>query len=288
MKLQVKIGLLVFGLVFFPAINANLNFISDLSSISATGYTDQEISLHASSVEFATKRIKRHINFLSYLHEKQQKQRGVWHFLSSHKVPFTKRLANKKNVIDPLIIDISISLKHSVVQFCANNINEKQTLTPIFDAWKKFEAHNIEDEENFIKEFSVLITIIYTEIWQNLSVPKEKSFSIKEIIEIYNKVSELPIIRLLDVLDEFLNQLEPLIVEYQSDGKPLTGWQAGKCIAVDLVDEGLKVTREKVAELQIKRPGQLPQLETLAVNFEEQGFPFARESVDKIISCSEK
>ena len=196
-----------------------LKFMTLLLFISLSVFGEKRLSevveeeMEACSIEEdfssldVTTRLDRHVEFLYLL---DQKNKSIWRFLPSR---FIKKYAARSLYLNLIDFGGIVSFLHDKVSSCVNKINRKKDLSKFFILWEKFKRKEISDEKLFLKEFSVLVAMIYTSVWQNFSERDTTRFSFSNIKDIYQKTSDLPILRLLDLLDEFLDQFELLVEE---------------------------------------------------------------------------
>ena len=184
-----------------------------------------EEEMEACSIEEAfspmdvSARLDRHVEFLYLL---DQKNKSIWRFLPSK---FIRKYAARSLYLNLIDFDGVVSFLHDKVSSCVNKINRKNDLSKFFVLWKKFKRKEVSDEKLFLKEFSVLVAMIYTSVWQNFSETDTTRFSFSNIKDIYQKTSDLPILKLLDLLDEFLDQFELLVEESGIEDASWSTWK---------------------------------------------------------------
>ncbi|MBT3456384.1 hypothetical protein HN446_04945 [bacterium] len=183
---------------------------------------DEDDSWQFCSIKDVVYRIDRHVGYLTSLIEKYKK---LWSLLRLNKFPILRFIGPNKAYLDYLVVDPEISFGHPLMKSCLDGIKKNKNLNGFFSTWASFEAGNVKRERLFLKEFSVLLIIIYTNIWKNSVKGRSMRLSLPDLISLYQKASGLPMLKLLDALDEFLSQFEPLLAEYDIEDASWPAWK---------------------------------------------------------------
>ncbi len=133
------------------------------------------------------------------------------------------------------IIDGLIDFTHDLLRICVKKMINEESLDPLFVAWRLFvtEYKDI-DSETFLHEMGYLLFTIYKNIFvayveMKSSVPNASVNwqVLKEMIELYDRVSALPIKKLLDTLDKCLIQFTAIMHDYaMEEDAGLYAWLA--------------------------------------------------------------
>ena len=171
------------------------------------------------SVKDTTKRLRHHVNYLFFLSKKKS---GILNELSFGRVNLLK---SGDQPFEKILVDKTLSFKHELVEKCAKEINRDGKLAPFFLTWKHFEKSKISHRHLFLKDFSVLLLVVYTQVLIRVSDKHGRAPSFPNMVNLYQSVSELPILQLLDLLDEFLTQFEVIMEEYNIINSSWSQWK---------------------------------------------------------------
>lgn len=159
-------------------------------------------------VNMAIKRLKPHIEVLEQFNTKNKLLK-----LLPYKTP------NRFIFID----DIA-DFTHGLLRICVKKMLNEESLDPLFVMWRLFiNEYQDVDSEIFLREMSILLFSIYKNIFtaylQNRSVatPAIDAAFLQSAIELYQRVSVLPIKEILEILDDCLVQFTVIMKDYGID-----------------------------------------------------------------------
>lgn len=120
-----------------------------------------------------------------------------------------------------LYCDRTLPCKHPLILRCLSNMDvDSSSITCLFQTWNIFTKEGtISEPELFFREFSILIFSIY-KIFFTTADASDTSFSsvrrrisVVQVITLYDRITEIPIDDLLDVLDRCYEQFMDIMQE---------------------------------------------------------------------------
>lgn len=109
---------------------------------------------------------------------------------------------------------------HELIKLCIKRIDMELCLDPVVETWHMFKTSFAQvDPELFVREFTSVLFGVYHQSIQALAAPAPKAsaaqqVSIADIINLYNEVSSLPIVQVLDALDKLYVALNALMLKH--------------------------------------------------------------------------
>lgn len=137
---------------------------------------------------------------------------------------FNKKNKNLQNLTftkTPLCPDNTC--EHELVKLCLKKMAcEGEVFSPIVETWMLFkQSFNSVEKDLFAREFAVVLCAVFEHTLQILTLRAgEPSGSIKQqvslvdIITLYNKISALPIVQVIESLEQLYSALKELMEEY--------------------------------------------------------------------------
>jgi len=101
----------------------------------------------------------------------------------------------------------SIKFYNKRIIKCINELNQQQTYYPLQLCWHEFSHYRSIKNEKYLKEFLILIFILYKQFFVHASAPTPTNISIQEVIQIYQQINQLPIEELMQAIDTFTDEL---------------------------------------------------------------------------------
>lgn len=151
-------------------------------------------------------------------------------------VEFIVKLCKRNNYIKNTIFksesniiafleDENIKFTNKLICNCIDEIKKTKRLDPLLYTWKNWAGNREISSANnifFIKQFSTLILVIYKNILVKILPQSIKNIPIAEIIEIYQHSLQLPIDRIIEVLDRLYSRIVHIINSIDTD--PQLNW----------------------------------------------------------------
>jgi len=131
-----------------------------------------------------------------------------------------KKLNTFKNFyksIHQLSID---NFQDNRIKQCVIEIQQKNTIAPFLELADEFKKYCCVDNFLFLKEFLTLTFIV----GKYIILEHHNRISIQQIIEVYDKINELPIEEILHAIDLITEQLPAIVEEYELNNKEIS-WQ---------------------------------------------------------------
>jgi hypothetical protein len=100
---------------------------------------------------------------------------------------------------------------------CIAAIREQQNLDPLFKIWHHFASYKFINDAEFLREFVTLVYIIYHQLCNEVVAAGDvrNQPSVEEVLDLYEKISQLPIPELLNALDAVIDQFIDIMEEYE-------------------------------------------------------------------------
>lgn len=115
---------------------------------------------------------------------------------------------------------------HPRIKTCIYAMQESQSLKPLLQLSRSFEkylyVHNIE----FVRELCILFFIIHKQIILRTCAERPqifKTIDLEKILEISEKINQLPIAEVLNAIDMLVTELPPFLEKYEFNSK--ISWQ---------------------------------------------------------------
>lgn len=156
------------------------------------------------------KRVEQHITFLRKL-DKRYAQ------VTSDMIEFSK---------SDMLNDTVIHFDHDLITWAIKKIKRDQNLKPLFDIWSDFKVYrdNSPEDQNFLKECTLLIFIFYNNIFIAYDEANDRA-KVQDVVELFQKINNLPIGELLDILDTISEQLVEMLEKYEPEAnQSLFSW----------------------------------------------------------------
>lgn len=130
-----------------------------------------------------------------------------------------------KNVLSKSIVCDESTCAHELVKLCMKKISIELCFDPVVDTWHLFkDSYSDVDRELFVHEFSSVLVAVYQQCITILS-DKKKSIiddekddqpkvTMADIVMLYNSISALPILQILNTLDQLYVSLQKLMIQY--------------------------------------------------------------------------
>jgi hypothetical protein len=120
---------------------------------------------------------------------------------------------------------------HGAIVQCIKDIQKTKSLRPFFLMWRRFTVQYQDDtptdnEPLFLKECSILIFTFYNNILHEADQGEDRNrVTITEIIELYEAINALPITKLLDLLDQMMDEITNILGAYPlQQNQSIFGW----------------------------------------------------------------
>jgi hypothetical protein len=105
--------------------------------------------------------------------------------------------------------------RHELVILCTKKISAASSLDPVFETWDLFwSTYPTLERSLFLYEFSLLIFSLYNYFFAHLGKESLIEEQLQKIIELQNRVRELPIQELHDSLEKCYDQLLDILNDY--------------------------------------------------------------------------
>ncbi len=156
------------------------------------------------------KRLEKAINVIKEIHK-----RGIF-----------STICPKKTDLPCHIFDQELIFQHEALRKCKKEIEEKRTLKPLLVLWSHIQKNRIKVTVPLLKEFSIMILIIYKAIYTACSpliqVVTEKSFFFHAIALLCGNIASLKAFELLSIIDKLTLQIPKLLEKYELTKSELT------------------------------------------------------------------
>lgn len=108
------------------------------------------------------------------------------------------------------IIKTSICFNNPLIKDCIQEMHRSQSLCPLFKIWVSLNEYHFLNNEEFKKEFCILILLLYKGVCIHLNV-KEKKIILTYINTYYETINKKELNELLDILNIIAQELKPLL-----------------------------------------------------------------------------
>ena len=107
---------------------------------------------------------------------------------------------------------------HEKIISCITDMQKKSSLKPMVDLSREINLYSHQKDEIFIREFFLLLFIVHKQIL--LTAYKEKPHALKTInletiLEISEKINQLPIAEILNAINMLIVELPPFLEKYE-------------------------------------------------------------------------
>lgn len=100
---------------------------------------------------------------------------------------------------------------HALTYWCEKMVLKEGNIDALFDTWKMFKTHAIEDGESFIfiREFSILLFMLYQSIFY-----VHFHMTPDELCALYEQVIKFPLEKIMVLLDQSLDRVALMLEEH--------------------------------------------------------------------------
>lgn len=138
----------------------------------------------------------------------------------------------------PLPTAHALGLRHAEIIFCLQKIIKEKSLQPMLYSWQEYMSDNFQEPTLFAKEFLLLLVTLLANTQTPLKRPstedaldellnqtqdplvgqplhEAQNVSLQNVVNLYNAISDLPILNLLATIDFLVMQVQKLLQAYQ-------------------------------------------------------------------------
>ena len=150
-----------------------------------------------------------------------------FHFLSHlYKQNYCYKPCNIIKEKDCIYVD-SIVFFHHKIRFCLNQMLQTKSLKPLLKLLQEVKNHGLLQDNIFMRELLLLVftvhkQIIFNECADNPYVVKQ--ITLETILEISEKINQLPIAEVLNAIDMLVRELPPFLEKYEFNSS--ISWKA--------------------------------------------------------------
>lgn len=132
----------------------------------------------------------------------------------------------QKTVLTKAVSCAESNCAHELVKLCMKKISVDLCFDPVVDTWRLFKgSFSSIDRELFVHEFSSMLVVVYQHCimflsenkggkMQELQPAAQPTVTMADIILLYNRISALPIVQILNSLDQLYVSLQTLMAQY--------------------------------------------------------------------------
>ena len=116
----------------------------------------------------------------------------------------------------------STFFSHPRTKACINIMQQEKSLKPAIELSNTFENYSYVQDTHFIHELFILIFIIHKQILLGKCIEKPQAFkkvTLEKILEISEKINQLPIAEILNAIDMLVTELPPFLEKYEFNSK---------------------------------------------------------------------
>jgi hypothetical protein len=141
---------------------------------------------------------------------------------------FSALSAKRGTAINLHTVSIPAIFKHELIIQCIEQMKQSGTLQPFFKLWKRLATYDFIEDRVLLQEFVRLMIILYEQLIVSTreSVDNDARIAsqatVGDMMQMYEKISTLPIADLLTLLDEMSDRYEYIVQEYEFSNKTLS------------------------------------------------------------------
>lgn len=135
-------------------------------------------------------------------------------------------LSKEKQTAVDISDQIARTFRHERIKLCAQAMSKERTIIPLFKMWKSFIAYDCIDDTLFVHDFMCLVIMVYNQLLTEQATTRgQEQFAGVDSIELYQKISGLPVSELLLMVDEISEKFSVLSEKYELTNQQLS-WSA--------------------------------------------------------------
>lgn len=162
--------------------------------------------LQSNSNDALVENIQRHLNLIYQLNYKSKRLQSI------HKSSFNISSA----------IDKKIEFNHELTCLCAKKIIKTNSINHVFETWQIYREFSVRNDQEFFKEFSIIILMIYKHYLVHILPQWVNNIPIEQMINLYNQSLDLPTLKVIESLNEFYIELKKILNELDINNN--LGW----------------------------------------------------------------
>lgn len=143
----------------------------------------------------------------------------------------TKLSSLKKRNFNLLVEHFS----HEEIKKCIAKMTVRDDLRPLFTLWKHFSEYDFIHDQVLLNEFVQLVVLVYRQlangvldkdvVQQPESIKRAGLDTVENVLEMYEKIADMPIPELLNLLDDVVDQFDTVMEKYEFNNSDLS-WSA--------------------------------------------------------------
>lgn len=110
-----------------------------------------------------------------------------------------------------LLLEDPIEFKSELVCLCRDKMKHKNQLEPLVTTWNEFKEYRLRDSNLFIREFTILILIIYKNLLVTILPLTSSRNIISEMLNVFQQSLSLPVGELIYVIEIFYNKINLIV-----------------------------------------------------------------------------
>ncbi len=222
-----KVGIIRWGRDIFDALTEKLNVQpQDVTTMLATNHHATDVVCDQADGD-STHDVVNAVEHV--LHDKECNDNIIinnimrfYHMQRLTKAVFT--ISKKSSVLSIDDVCMPNNYKHPLIINCVINMQKAKNAKPFFKLWKRLSTYDSIKDKVVLQEFIQLTICLYSNFINNefVSNQKRERPNISDVVQLYEKIANLPIVELLNLLDDVTDQYESLSTNYEFSNPKMT------------------------------------------------------------------